>query len=123
MGAVDQREYPRFGIGLPVSLNFAGQSGPVMGELQDISRGGCFFKSATTVAQGRKVSIVFSVAPDRTCKAAGHVVRTTAYKGFAVLFEDANESIFEFIHDLATLPPHLRADFLTSVLNPEIQLF
>jgi len=50
------------------------------------------------------------------------VIRTTAYKGFAVLFEDINESVYDFIRDLTGLPQDKRANFLTSVLNPEIQI-
>jgi hypothetical protein len=49
MGWSEQREYPRLGLGLPVTLLFLGR-GPFEAELQDISRGGCFFTSDAAVA-------------------------------------------------------------------------
>ena len=39
-----------------------------------------------------------------------------------MLFEDINESVFEFIRDLTGMSQDKRATFLTSVLNPEIQI-
>jgi hypothetical protein len=122
MDGGEQRQYPRFGLGLPVTLLFSDRGIKVGGELQDISRGGCFFKSSAKVDVDRKISIVFSVNEGTTCKARGHVIRTTAYRGFAVLFEEANESIFDFIRDLTGMPQDKRAGFLTHVLDPEIQI-
>jgi len=122
MDGGEQRQYPRFGLGLPVRLMFSERGTEVGGELQDISRGGCFFKSTAKVDVDRKISIVFSLSRGNTCCARGHVIRTTAYKGFAVLFEDINESTTEFIRDLTGLPQAERATFLTNVLNPEIQI-
>ena len=122
MDGGEQRQYPRFGLGLPVRLMFSGRGTEIGGELQDISRGGCFFKSAAKVEVDRKISIVFSLSRGNTCCARGHVIRTTAYKGFAVLFEDVNESTTEFIRDLTGMPQSERATFLTNVLNPEIQI-
>jgi hypothetical protein len=118
----EQRQYPRFGLGLPVTLLFSDRGLKLSGELQDISRGGCFFKSTAKVDVDRKISIVFSLNPGATCKASGHVIRTLAYKGFAVLFEEANDSISDFIRDLTVLPQDKRTSFLNSVLNPEIQI-
>jgi hypothetical protein len=120
MDGGEQRQYPRFGLGMPVKLLFSGTE--IGGELQDISRGGCFFKSAAKVEVDRKISIVFSLSRGNTCCARGHVIRTTAYKGFAVLFEDINESVYDFIRDLTGMPQDKRVTFLTSVLNPEIQI-
>jgi hypothetical protein len=105
-----------------VRLLFSERGIEVGGELQDISRGGCFFKSVAKVDVDRKISIVFSLSAGSTCRASGHVIRTTAYKGFAVLFEDVNDSTSAFIRDLTVLPQDKRATFLTSVLNPEIQI-
>jgi hypothetical protein len=122
MDGVEQRQYPRFGLGLPVTLLFSERGVKVGGELQDISRGGCFFKSSAKIDLDRKISIVFSVHPGSTCKASGHVIRTTAYKGFAVLFEEANDSIFDFIRDLTLVAQDQRAHFIGNVLNPEIQI-
>ena len=122
MDGGEQRQFPRFGLGLPVKLFFSDRGLEVGGELQDISRGGCFFKSTAKVDIDRKISIVFSLNPGKICQASGHVIRTTAYKGFAVLFEEASDSISDFIHDLTVLPQDQRATFLTDVLNPQIQI-
>jgi hypothetical protein len=122
MDGAEQRQFPRFGLGLPVTLLFADRGLKVSGELQDISRGGCFFKSTAKVDLDRRVSIAFSLTSDKSCQARGQVIRTTAYKGFAVLFEEANESITDFIRDLAGLPLDRRAGFANGVLNPEIRI-
>ena len=119
----EQRQYPRLGLGLPVTLLFLGQ-GPVDAELQDISRGGCFFKSSLAISLDRRISVVLSATGGKTCQASGRVVRTVAYRGFAVLFDqDDGGSVEEFIRDITPLPQESRAALLTSVLKPEIQIY
>jgi hypothetical protein len=123
MGAMEQRQYPRLGLGLPVTLMMLGR-GQVSAELQDISRGGCFFKSRETVPLDRRISVVLSVEGGKSCQASGRVVRTVAYKGFAVLFDqDDGGSIDEFIRDLTPLPQESRAARLSTLLKPEIQIY
>lgn len=124
MGAQEeQRQYPRLGLGVPVTLQFLGR-GAVNAELQDISRGGCFFKSPETVSLDCRISVVLSVSGGKSCQASGRVVRTVAYKGFAVLFDtDDGGAIEEFIRDLTPLPQQSRAELLSSVLKPEIQIY
>ncbi len=138
MGWSEQRQYPRLGLGLPVTLLFLGQggagqggagagqggTGEVAAELQDISRGGCFFKSNATVSVDKRISVVLSATGGKTCQASGRVVRTVAYKGFAVLFdEDDMSSMDELLHDLTPLPQESRAALLSAVLRPEIQIY
>ena len=123
MAEADKRQYPRIGLGLPVTLQLLGR-GQVSAELQDISRGGCFFKSSETVPINRRISVVLSAHGGRTCQASGRVVRTVAYKGFAVLFdEDDGGAVEEFIRELTPLPQESRAALLSSVLNPEIEIY
>jgi PilZ domain len=123
MAGVEQRQYPRFGLGLPVTLVFRERGSSVEGELQDISRGGCFFKSAAPVNLGHRISVVFSVSSGKTCRATGRVVRTMAYRGFAVLFDTNDEdAIADLIRDIAPLTQERRAAFLRNVLNPEIEI-
>lgn len=127
MGPVDQRQYPRFGLGLPVTLVFPQRGQSVAGELQDISRGGCFFKSAAAVDVDRRISVVFSATSGRTARASGRVVRTVAYRGFAVLFDDerdagSDDGIAALIDDIAPLTQERREAFLRSMLKPEIQI-
>jgi hypothetical protein len=123
MGGTEQRQYPRLGLGLPVTLVLLGRA-PIAAELQDISRGGCFFKARESVALDRRISVALAAEGGRTCQASGRVVRTVAYTGFAVLFdEDDGGSIDEFIRDLAPLPQETRAEVLGSLLKPEIQIY
>ena len=59
----------------------------------------------------------------KTCQASGRVVRTVAYKGFAVLFDqDDGGAIEDFIRELTPLPLESRAALLSSVLKPEIEI-
>jgi hypothetical protein len=123
MGGTEQRQYPRLGLGLPVTLLYLGH-GQAEAELQDISRGGCFFKSKLEVALDRRISVVLSAAGGKTCQASGRVIRTLAYTGFAVLFDqDDGGSMDELIRDLTPLHQESRAALLKSVLNPEIQIY
>jgi hypothetical protein len=132
MGWSEQRQYPRLGLGLPVTLLFLGSggagdhggTGEVAAELQDISRGGCFFKSNVPITVDKRISVVLSATGGKTCQASGRVVRTVAYKGFAVLFdEDDMSSMDELLHDLLPLPQESRAALLSTVLRPEIQIY
>jgi PilZ domain len=120
--AQDLRQHPRFGLGLPVTLVFGGRES-VSCELQDISRGGCFFKSRATVDLDRRISLVLAAQSGETCRAGGRVVRTQAYRGFAVLFDDdGSRAVGDFIKGLAPLSPESRVAYLTSELRPEIQI-
>jgi hypothetical protein len=126
MGWSEQRQYPRLGLGLPVTLLFLGRAGegPIPAELQDISRGGCFFKSDAAVSLDRRISVVLSAQGGKTCQASGRVVRTVAYRGFAVLFDqDDTSSLDELLRDLTSLPQEGRAAMLSTVLRPEIQIY
>jgi hypothetical protein len=123
MAEADKRQYPRLGLGLPVTLQLLGR-GSVAAELQDISRGGCFFKSTESVPIDRRISVVLSANGGKTCQASGRVVRTVAYKGFAVLFDqDDGGAIDDFIRELTPLPQESRAALLSSVLKPEIEIY
>jgi|GEM_PF-1875603 len=127
MGWSEQRQYPRLGLGLPVTLLFLGgqsRNGQVEAELQDISRGGCFFKSNLEMAIDKRISVVLSATGGKTCQASGRVVRTLAYKGFAVLFDETDtSSLDELLRDLEPLPQESRAALLSTVLRPEIQIY
>lgn len=119
----EQRQHQRFGLGLPVTLVFGIRRQKIPGELQDISRGGCFFKSRVSVDLDRRISVVLRDAAGHTCRASGRVVRTLAYKGFAVLFDDEGSvAVGDFIKDFAPLAPEARVAFLSTELKPEIQI-
>jgi hypothetical protein len=126
MGRSEQRQYPRLGLGLPVTLLFLGHAGhgQAAAELQDISRGGCFFKSRAEISMDKRISVVLSAMGGKTCQASGRVVRTVAYTGFAVLFDEADVSALDdLLRDLTPLPQQSRAELLSTVLRPEIQIY
>jgi hypothetical protein len=119
----EQRQHPRFGLGLPVTLLFGPRKHPVPGELQDISCGGCFFKSRVMVDIDRRIMVVLADTSGRTFRATGRVVRTQAYQGFAVLFDDAGtRAIARLIEGFAHLSPADRVARLSTELRPEIQI-
>lgn len=122
MDGVEQRQYPRFGLGVPVTLVFSARGVSAQGELQDISQGGCFFKSTATVDVDRKISVVFSSGRGQTWRATGSVIRTVAYRGFAVLFEAGTESLNDVLQELARQPQEDRAAFLSGILDPQIEI-
>ena len=119
----EQRQHPRFGLGVPVTLVFGEQRQSSPGELQDISRGGCFFKSGVAVDVNRRISVVLADASGRSFRASGRVVRTQAYKGFAVLFDDdGSAAVADFIKGFAPLTQAARVARLSTELQPEIQI-
>ena len=120
---LEQRQHPRFGLGVPVTLLFGARRQSVPGELQDISCGGCFFKSHVEVDVDRRISIVLVDASGKKWRASGRVVRTLAYTGFAVLFDDdGSRAVGEFVRELAPLTQSDRVARLSSELRPEIQI-
>jgi hypothetical protein len=120
----EQRQHPRFGLGVPVTLVFGIRRQKVPGELQDISGGGCFFKSPVVVDLERRILVVLAAASGKKCRATGRVVRTMAYKGFAVLFDDAgSRAVRDFIQGFEPLSHEARVAFLSAELKPEIEIF
>src|ERR1041385_7802436 len=109
MAGKEQRQYPRIGLRPPLSLPRRGGA-RVTAELKNSWGGGCFFKSTESVPMNRRISVVLSANGGKTCQASGRVVRTVAYKGFAVLFdEDDGGAIDDFIRELTPLPQESRA--------------
>jgi hypothetical protein len=120
----DQRQHPRFGLGVPVTLVFGIRRQKVPGELQDISSGGCFFKSRISVDLDRRIAVVLAASSGRKCRATGRVVRTLAYKGFAVLFDDeGTRAVSDFIKGFPPMTTEGRVAFLSSELRPEIEIY
>jgi hypothetical protein len=120
----EHRQHPRFGLGVPVTLLFGIHRRVVPGELQDISSGGCFFKSRVSVDLDRRIAVILTSSSGKRFRATGRVVRTLAYKGFAVLFDDAGtRAVGDFIKAMAPLPQEGRVAFLSTELKPEIEIF
>ncbi|MDB4982745.1 MAG: hypothetical protein JWM82_3497 [Myxococcales bacterium] len=121
--AEEQRQHQRFGLGLPVTLVFGERAESFDSELQDISCGGCFFKSRATVDVDRRISLLLAASSGKTCRASGRVVRTLAYRGFAVLFDDEGSlAVGDFIKGFAPLSQSGRVAYLSAELEPKIQI-
>jgi hypothetical protein len=121
---VEQRQFTRVGLGVPVTLVFGVQRQRVPGELQDISCGGCFFKARIEVDLDRRVAVVLHGASGKRLRATGRVVRTLAYKGFAVLFDEpGSRAIGDFVQLIEPLSQEARIGFLSKELKPEIEIF
>ena len=119
----EQRHHPRFGLGLPVTLLFGTRKQSVSGELQDISCGGCFFKSRVSVDVDRPIAVVLVDASGKRCRASGRVIRTLAYKGFAVLFDDeGSRAVRDLLAGMEPLTQAARVARLSTALKPEIQI-
>ncbi|HVU53326.1 MAG TPA: PilZ domain-containing protein [Polyangia bacterium] len=120
---LEQRQHPRFGVGLSVTLLFGPSKHPVAGELQDISGGGCYFRSRVEVDIDRRIMVVLTDNSGTVFRATGRVVRTEAYQGFAVLFDDAGtRGVAGLVEGFADLGPEERMARLSTSLRPEIQV-
>ena len=81
-------------------------------------------KSRVSVDLDRRIAVILTSSSGKRCRATGRVVRTLAYKGFAVLFDDAGtRAVGDFIKAMATLPQEGRVAFLSTELKPEIEIF
>src|SRR5262249_20252058 len=113
----EQRQHPRFGLGLPVTLLFGARKTSIPGELKAVSAGGCYFESQIEVDIDRRILVVLRDNDGKTCRAAGRVVRTEAYQGFAVLFDGVASVVVEaFIEGFGGLTPEDRLARLTTGL-------
>ncbi len=122
MSDVDKREHARFALQIPVSLYVGPERVTMPATLLDLSRGGCFLQTSIPIEIGKVSTVTFIVRPTKKCTARGKVVRLQSGQGFGVQFLEANESFREFVGDLASLRPALRAEFLANVLTPEMRL-
>ena len=124
MAGQEQRQYPRIGLGLPVTLQLLGR-----GQVSRRAAGHLARRLLLQVDRDRSRSTAASRSccrptAARPARRPGRVVRTVAYKGFAVLFDqDDGGAIEEFIRDLTPLPLESRAALLSSVLKPEIEIY
>ena len=108
---------------MPVTLQLLGR-GTVDAELQDISWRRLLLQIAAGGRAGSAISVVLSGAGGKSCQAPVGSSGRVAYKGFAVLFDvDDGGAIEEFIRDLTPLPQESRAELLSAVLKPEIQIY
>jgi hypothetical protein len=122
----DSRRHPRVVIGLPaVQVTGAPLSKRDI-VLIDMGPGGVFIKARHAVTGeppvlGARVTLSFYMIGNRLCQAAGRIVRHHDH-GFAVAFDDINQAMQSFTHQLAKLPPPLRTLYVADLLHPTLAL-
>ena len=85
----NRRTYPRSKCRVTIELRAYGDDRPVLGNLTDISLGGCFVETSVILAAGSKVKLVFSI-DDGNLQIEGAVLRTDPGTGIAIQFGDMN---------------------------------
>jgi diguanylate cyclase (GGDEF)-like protein/putative nucleotidyltransferase with HDIG domain len=83
----DQRLHTRMKCRLMVELHPDGQSGPVFGNMIDVSLGGCYVETTAILVPGSTVKVVFSMDDAELC-AEGTVARIHPGSGVAVQFKE-----------------------------------
>jgi diguanylate cyclase (GGDEF)-like protein len=101
----NRRLYPRMKCRVTIEFHAHGAAGPVLGNLTDLSLGGCYVETSTIVPPGTKLKIVFSI-DDGSMLAEGSVVRIDPGLGIAVEFLDMGREerdkmhrVLEFVHN------------------------
>jgi diguanylate cyclase (GGDEF)-like protein/putative nucleotidyltransferase with HDIG domain len=85
----NRRTYPRLKCRLTIELHAVGDERPVLGNLTDISLGGCFVETSVILPAGTKLKLVFSI-DDGKLQAEGTVLRMDPGSGLALQFSDMN---------------------------------
>jgi len=85
----NRRTYPRMKCRVTIELQAEGDDRPVLGNLTDVSLGGCFIETSVILTAGTRLNLVFSI-DDGKLQAEGTVLRTDPGTGIAVQFGDLN---------------------------------
>jgi diguanylate cyclase (GGDEF)-like protein len=101
----NRRLFPRMKCRVTIELKPEGEEGPVLGNLTDISLGGCYVETSAILPPDTRLTLVFSI-DDGRLQTAGSVVRIDPGSGIAVRFEDMSREdrdkmhrILEFVHN------------------------
>jgi diguanylate cyclase (GGDEF)-like protein/putative nucleotidyltransferase with HDIG domain len=104
-----RRTYPRTKCRVTIELQANGDNPPVLGNLTDISLGGCFIETSVILAPGTKLKLVFSI-DDGKLQAEGSVLRIDPGTGVAVQFSDLNrgdrtviQRVMEYVQAASTM--------------------
>jgi diguanylate cyclase (GGDEF)-like protein len=84
-GRKNRRTQPRLICRLTVTLEPEGSSVPILGNLSNISLGGCYIETGALVPSGTKVKIYYS-AEDNTLQNEGVVARSTPGAGIGISY-------------------------------------
>jgi diguanylate cyclase (GGDEF)-like protein/putative nucleotidyltransferase with HDIG domain len=101
----NRRLYPRMKCRVTIELRPQDGEVPVLGNLIDVSLGGCYVETSALMPSGAKLKVIFSI-DDGRLQAAGSVVRTDPGSGIAIRFNDMNREdrekmhkVLEFVHN------------------------
>lgn len=104
----NRRHYPRMKCRVTIELHPVSGAGPLLGNLHDISLGGCFVETNAFLSVGTSLDLVFSI-DDGTLRARGNVLRIDPGVGVGVRFDDINREnrervprILEFVQTATT---------------------
>ncbi len=92
----NRRSYPRMKCRVTIELHPTNGSGPVLGNLTDVSLGGCFVETSAILPAGTGLNLVFSM-DDGKLQAQGTVIRIDPGTGIAVHFDDISRENHEKI--------------------------
>jgi diguanylate cyclase (GGDEF)-like protein/putative nucleotidyltransferase with HDIG domain len=101
----NRRLYPRSKCRVTIELQPEGESAPLLGNLIDMSLGGCYIETSAIVPTTTKLKLTFSI-DDGKLHTDGVVVRIDPGSGIAVQFDEMNREereqmhrILEFVHN------------------------
>ena len=101
----NRRLYPRMKCRVTIELRPLEGEVPVLGNLIDVSLGGCYVETSTLMPAGSKLKVIFSI-DDGRLQASGFVVRIDPGSGIAIQFNDMNREdrdkmhkVLEFVHN------------------------
>ncbi len=89
-GRKNRRGHPRMVCRLTVTLQPAGSTVPVLGNLSNVSLTGCFVETAAILPSGSNVSVYFSV-DDNTLQSEGVVKRSIPGAGVGIEFLESED--------------------------------
>jgi diguanylate cyclase (GGDEF)-like protein/putative nucleotidyltransferase with HDIG domain len=105
----DKRLHARVKSRLTIELHPHASSGPIFGNLVDISLGGCYVETSAILTPGSNVKLVFSTA-DETLSTEGKIARIHPGSGVAVQFREMSREsrekmygILDFVQNSTTL--------------------
>jgi diguanylate cyclase (GGDEF)-like protein/putative nucleotidyltransferase with HDIG domain len=93
----NRRLYPRMKCRVTIELQPQDGDGPVLGNLTDLSLGGCYVETSAVLPPGTKLKLIFSI-DDGRMQAEGSVLRIDPGSGIAVQFSDMNREQRDKMH-------------------------
>ncbi len=101
----NRRLYPRMKCRVTIELRPAESETPVLGNLIDVSLGGCYVETSALLPPGSPLKVIFSI-DDGRLQAVGKVLRIDPGSGMAIQFNDMNregrekmQRVLEFVHN------------------------